>query len=336
MSDRTSVSPPKFLIAVFGQPISSFEKWKRRGINTLVSHEPEGGRVSKRQWEDAAAAAGLFFMDYPGPTDEEMRFEAQQQPHRLAWMQNDEPDLNRWHADRPADDPANAWLIPEGRYFGWTQPAILQERYRRCKAIAPALPIFVNFAGPQITPEAYTHGQGHQPYIDAADWLAHDWYVKNKNFARYPIDLIAQAMQRLAAWSGGKPQFAFIECSAQGISSLGRSPTPDELEAEIDLAAANGARGIVYFPQRIGPSFGYDAVTPEMEQRITAINARLAAADSQPDPGVPAQPTLGDIVQRLDLLINRLEIVTQEIAFFRQNALRASFDLKWESTPASR
>ena len=45
--------PPSFVVAVFSQPISSFPKWKARGINTLVSHEPEGGHVKKSDWEAA-------------------------------------------------------------------------------------------------------------------------------------------------------------------------------------------------------------------------------------------------------------------------------------------
>src|SRR5258708_12181735 len=59
------LSPPSFIIGVFSQPVSSFPKWKARGINTLVSSQPEGGRVKKEDCEAAATAAGLFFMHYP-------------------------------------------------------------------------------------------------------------------------------------------------------------------------------------------------------------------------------------------------------------------------------
>ena len=56
-----------------------------------------------------------------------------------------------------------------------------------------------------LTPDAYP-GNKHLPFIAAADWLGHDWYVKNKNWQRYPTSLIAKAMDRLALWSNGKPQ----------------------------------------------------------------------------------------------------------------------------------
>jgi hypothetical protein len=253
--------PPSFIIGVFSQPVSSFAKWKSRGINTLVLSEPEGGRVAKADWEAAAVSAGLFFMDYPSDEDAILQNEANQ-PYRLAFMQNDEPDLTR--------TPNTPTTNPDGT----TKADILIARYARCKTAAPNLPVFVNFAGTAVTPEYYK-GEKHLPYIAAADWLAHDWYVKNRNVYRYPVSLIGKAMDRLAAWSGNKPQFVFIECSDQKLSPQGRCPTPDEVEEEINLAVAKGAKGIIYFPQRPSPGFQFDAMPPEIVDRITQVNARL-------------------------------------------------------------
>ena len=79
-----SAVPSNFLIGVFSQPISSFQKWKSRGINALVSHEPEGGRIKKADWEAAATAAGFWFMNYPSDDDAILQNEAKQ-PQRLAF-----------------------------------------------------------------------------------------------------------------------------------------------------------------------------------------------------------------------------------------------------------
>jgi hypothetical protein len=292
--------PPPFIIAVFSQPISSFPKWKARGINTLVSHEPEGGHVKKADWEAAATAAGLFFMDYPSDDDAQLKVEAAQ-PFRLAFMQDDEPDLTR----TPNTDRTNA--------DGWTKPELLAARYARCKAAAPNLPVFVNFAGTAVTPDAYPCYK-HLPYIAAADWLGHDWYVKNKNWQRYPIDLIGKAMDRLALWSNNKPQFAFIECSDQKISPLGRAPTPDEVEQEVNLAIARGARGIIYFPQQPPPGFQYDAMSPDLVDRVTRINARLATAQPAPPPPpvqpppAPNEPTLAEVVTQIQTLTAKVDL----------------------------
>lgn len=310
--DRTD-----FIVGVFSQPVSSFAKWKERGINTLVSHEPEAGRVKKADWEAAAAAAGLYFMSYPDPSLDPaiLRAEASQ-PYRLAWMQDDEPDLTRDLAD-----PRN---LPSGPYKGWRDPVPFERVYAACKAAAPHMPVLCNFAGPQITPRDYTHGQGHARYLAAADWLAHDWYVKNKNAQRYPIELIGQAMDRLAAWSQphSKPQFVFIECSPQNVSPLGRCPTADEVGQKIDLAVARGAKGIIYFPQRL-QGFTFDAMPPEIVERVTAINARLTL----PAGGV-SEPSLKDVVSSITLLGERIETLTREIAALRNQRLRATLELQ--------
>jgi hypothetical protein len=310
-------TPPPFLIAVFSQPLSSFPKWKARGINALVSHEPEGGRIKKSDWEAAATAAGLFFMDYPSDDDAQLRVEATQS-YRLAFMQDDEPDLTR----TPNTDRTNA--------DGWTKPELLAARYARCKAAAPNLPVLCNFAGTAVTPDAYP-GNKHLPYIAAADWLAHDWYVKNKNAQRYPIDLIGKAMDRLALWSDNKPQFVFIECSDQKISPLGRPPTPDEMEQEVNLAVAKGAKGIIYFPQRPPPGFQYDAMSPDLVDRMTSINTRLSS-NPLPTPTPPAQnePTLQQVVNRIDTLSAKVDALTRTLDTLANRRLRATLDL----TPA--
>ena len=101
-------------------------------------------------------------------------------------------------------------------------------------------------------------------------------------------------MDRLAAWSQSKPQFVFIECSDQKISTLGRMPTPDEVEEEVNIATSKGAKGIIYFPQRPPPGFQYDAMPDEIVARVTQINTRLA---DPPTPQPPAQnkPTIEDL-----------------------------------------
>lgn len=313
---------PDFIIGVFSQPISSFAKWKQRGINTLVSHEPEGGRIKKSDWEAAAAAAGFFFMSYPDPSLHPaiLRAEAAQSC-RLAWMQDDEPDLTRDLAD-----PRNH---PTGPYKGWRDPAPFEKVYATCKSLAPDMPVFCNFAGPQITPIAYTHGQGHARYLAAADWLAHDWYVKNKNADRYPIDLIAQAMDRLAKWTAPahKAQFVFIECSPQNISPLGRCPTAEEVEQEVELAIRKGAKGIIYFPQRLH-GFSFDAIPPEIVTRITQINHRLTASN-EPTSSTPApnEPILQSILTQLTTLTTKLDTLSAQVTALQNQKFRATLDL---------
>jgi hypothetical protein len=305
-----STLPPSFIIGVFSQPISSFAKWKSRGINTLVSAEPEGGRVAKADWEAAAAAADLFFMDYPSDDDAALPNEARQ-THRLAFMQNDEPDMTR--------QPSTPTTNPDG----WTKPEILTARYTLCKAAAPNMPVFVNFAGTAVTPEYYK-GEKHLPYIAASDWLAHDWYVKNRNVDRYPVSLIGKAMDRLALWSSNKPQFVFIECSDQRIApATGRAPTPDEMEEEINLAISKGAKGIIYFPQRPPPGFQYDAMTPDLIARMTQVNARLSAPSAPP---AQNEPKLTDLQAQLTTLTTRFDAISKDLEMLKARKYRITAD----------
>jgi hypothetical protein len=324
-------TPPGFIIGVFSQPTSSFAKWKARGINTLVSHEPEGGRIKKADWESAATAAGFWFMDYPSDDPATMALEAQQ-PMRLAFMQDDEPDLTRELTD--------ARNIPDGPYKGWRKPEPFVARYQACKAAAPNMPVFCNFAGPQVTPDAYTHGGGHLPYLAVTDWVAHDWYVKNKNWQRYPVSLIKKAYDRLAAWSGNKTQFVFIECSDQKISPLGRLPTADEVEEEVNLAVSLGARGIIYFPQRPPPGFQFDAMPPDVATRVVAINARLggtvapgpmppvAPPVTPPPAPQPTGPSIADLLTRLDGLSARLDTLSRDVEALKAKRYWAKVELQ--------
>ncbi|HYE18539.1 MAG TPA: hypothetical protein VEA69_08845, partial [Tepidisphaeraceae bacterium] len=322
---------PNFLIGVFSQRVSDMAKWKARGINCLVSHEPEGGRVKKADWETAAAGHGLYFMDYPSPDDAELQNEAKQ-PFRVAFMQDDEPDLNRHTANAPGATDQ-----------GWTHPDVLAARYARCKAAAPNVPVFVNFAGPNITPLPYK-GERHAGYIAAADWLGQDWYVKNRNADRYPISFVGDAIDRLAAWSAtpampkGKPQIAIIECSDQKISPLGRAPTPDEVEETINLCVAKGVKGICYFPQKPPPGFVYDAMPPAIVERITRVNAalhqRFNAAPMPPDSSGPIHvppangPTAADVVQSMNVLSARLAAVGSQLDALLGSNWRATVEFR--------
>jgi len=92
-------------------------------------------------------------------------------------------------------------------------------------------------------------------------------------------------VDRLREWSApstgsgqGKPQFAFIETSAQRLpwtAKATRGVTADEFRAEIWHAVIHGVKGVVYFPQRIGEGFLYDATPGRVVAEMVRQNARL-------------------------------------------------------------
>ncbi len=115
---------PKFVIGVFQQPTSSFDAWKGRGINTVVSYESQGGKVSNDEWSEAAAAKGFYFIRQPS---DDLEADAKE-PNLLALMHDDEPDIRK--PPTPAD--------------------VLARRYADWKKAAPDKPVFLNVSGGQM------------------------------------------------------------------------------------------------------------------------------------------------------------------------------------------
>ena len=274
--------PPKFIIGAWGQPAGHFPRLASLRVNSAFGYD-NGGGVAKAEWERRAAENGLWVANAPAADAATMAAEAAQE-NRLAWTQDDEPDLNRWRDNEPADSPHNSRLIPGPRYKGWTRPEILQERYARCKSVAPHVPVFVNFAGPSITVAEYTHGEGHKPYLAACDWMSFDWHIKNQNYTRYTLDLVRLAASRLRRWAGPEKRlFVFIEVTQHQYHANARSPTPDEAEAMVNAAVESGATGIVYFAHTFRHGWtpgvfpnGWYGPAPEMEARVLAMNNRLS------------------------------------------------------------
>src|SRR5436189_5829152 len=62
---ETRPTPPKFIVGVYMQPPDTFDVWRARGIDTLVGYESRGGSISNKDWSEAAAAKGFFYIRKP-------------------------------------------------------------------------------------------------------------------------------------------------------------------------------------------------------------------------------------------------------------------------------
>jgi hypothetical protein len=105
------------------------------------------------------------------------------------------------------------------------------------------------------------------------------------------LDSTGKAAELLSAWSGGKRQFAVLEASDQQLP--GRSydypgVNPDQFRAQVFNSIISGVKGIIYFPQRIGDGFNFDAMNAGVEAEMKKTNARVArigdALMTQPNP----------------------------------------------------
>lgn len=254
-----------FPIGVFSQPQDSFEKWKSRGINTLLE-TPQGHDPSA--WDKAAKSSGLYVIRRPlaNPRDDIGRKDL------LAWSHWDEPDA-------------------AGRIAEWTP--LFERTAEEWRRIDPNRRIFINFAGPDLSwfavrTDAYSknHASFYPRLIATADWIANDLYPSGGwlNQAHAPrrgdITLLGEPIKILKGMTD-KPQFAFIEASEieRGNVPGARCPTRDEFRAQIWYAITQGVRGLFYFPAVVGKSgFRFDGAPPEIVAEMTKQNALIKRA----------------------------------------------------------
>jgi hypothetical protein len=258
-----------FPIGTYMPTMDEFQKWKDRGVNTLVE-EAGAADVSTIivQWDSMAKQLGLKEIRRPLP----IPANDIGNPNLLAWMQEDEPDAN-------------------GQ--GYINSTTCASKYSTWKGIDPTRPVYINFGGsdvmgaldgaaPSWCPSPYTDcmlTSTYQSLIAAADWISNDRYpvtgYLNDGVTRGDLTLVAQPLDRLATWTS-KPLFNYIETSSQQIITGARGVTPDELRAEVWLSIVHGVRGFVYFPQVVGGSATTNDGTPaDVATEMTKVNATV-------------------------------------------------------------
>ena len=277
-SGTLAADAPKFLVGVWYQPASGFDKWKARGINTLVGCPVGADNLSRSEWMEAARKAGLYYIAKPTDDPEELKADLLDQ-NLIAWEQPDEPDAG-----------------------GNVPPAKIIENYKAWKAIGPK-PVLLNLDGWKTQ---YRATADYLQYVQGADWIAFDYYIINRGEGPSNINRLGERLDKLKQWTGGKKKlFVFIECSDQDLrvsdwgqtadasgkklAPLMRGPTPEEMTKEIEVSMAHGASGIIYFPDVIGKGWqSFDGTTPEVEATMKLANEKLAAAADKSPRGNPA------------------------------------------------
>ena len=250
----SDIAPPTFFsIGVWSPIMSSFDRWKARGINTLVQYESASATID--QWTQAAVDRGLYMIRRPRPNPADDIG----QKYLIAWAHPDEPDI------ASTGHPAS----------------FIASEYAKWKAINPKMPVWVNFSGGFVDQWQGTQGyKDYKPFLDATDWVSSSVYPVAGWSHPDNLDLAGLSVDRLEKWSQGKPQFAAIETGNQALPwmpSDSTGPTPGQFKAEIWDSIIRGARGIIYFPQRFKPTFSYDDTPPEVVDEMIRQNARMTA-----------------------------------------------------------
>jgi hypothetical protein len=264
--------PPQdfFPVGVFLQPVENFDLWKSRGVNTMVDFAASS--QSLETWNAAAVSRGLYMIRAPRADPSQDVNEK----YLLAWSQPDEPDYKGIAA------------------------STLQTAYAAMKKADPNRPVYMNFAGTSVlNPYDSVNKPQYQDYMKAADWVANDIYpitawnhpewidFSMKLNPKDPYNATGQRMNpgivedTLRSWSGGKPQFAYIETSWQDLNSpaaANHGVTPDQFRGEVWDAIIHGAHGIIYFPQRVGATvFMHDNTPADVAAEMTKQDALMAS-----------------------------------------------------------
>lgn len=242
-----------FPIGVWLPPVGDFTKWKSRGVNTVVG-VPWG--TKEADWTAQARTQNMRMIRPPisSPSADitESRF--------LAWAQPDEPD-------------GTTNQVPY---------ATIQSQYNKWKRIDPNRLVYINLigdlnqydTGPSQCKAGYqpTCQSGrtfYQKHIAGADWISGDIYPVNRGLS---LSSVSEMVDKLRAWSGTKPVFAFIESADYDTTDATAAITPGQLRAEIWAAIIHGVRGIWYFPERLSSSFVFDATPSNIVTEMTNQN----------------------------------------------------------------
>jgi chitodextrinase len=245
-----------FPVGPWDQPNTTMANWASRNANTLLAFGD--GSETLAQWDSAAVSAGLKYIRAP---DSPPSNDNTGQPNLLAWLQPDEP-------------------------CSGTPASTITSNYTAWKAVNANMPIVVDLApGGMLGLGGCTAAQ-NQTYIDGgADWVSNDIYPvagwDSPANVIYPNDWVGEALQDMAAISGGRPQFQIMESAEQNLSWCTQcpAPTPGQFHTEFWDAIINGARGVFNFPVALSP-FVWDNTTAAMDTQITADYATTKALAS--------------------------------------------------------
>jgi hypothetical protein len=285
-----------FVIGVFLQQPSNpqhsdnFGYWKNLGVNTLVladaGPKPQKGYTVK-EWDAAAKSHGLKTIREPSG-DYSYDYKQFQSGNLIALSLPDEPD----------------------KYAGDYSQSTAQQLVSMSQVIRShisGVPIYSTFA----TYPNYGRDAWYKTvYSQGVDTIGYDEYPINIG---YPMSVLNDPINRIADVSGKRP-IMFIETGDIGLKNAPqyqqsvfdtyrpkmRGPTPQELKIEMAQAVANGATGMVFFPQKVAGGFMFDntpAANAAMIKQQTAIWQGLTA-----DPGTAILGLPNGVVGRRRLL----------------------------------
>jgi hypothetical protein len=271
---KPTTSPPRF----------------SRGLPTDPSHFPLAVWLQSPDQAKAYQAIGinLYVGLYHGPTEAQLEtLEQAGMPvicqqnevglaHRgkaiVGWMHGDEPDNAQGRRLQGYAPPIPPWQIVAD--------------YERLHRLDPTRPILLNLGqgaawdGWHGRGERTNHPEDYPEYCKGCDLVSFDIYPVTHDHGDVAgkLEFVGRGVQRLCQWTQRqKPVWACIETGH--VHNAEVRPTPEQVRAEVWLAIANGASGIVYFAHEFAPKFVEASLLahPEIAAAVRAVNAEVLA-----------------------------------------------------------
>ena len=274
-----SSDPAFFPIAVWLQSPANATRYRDAGFNTFVAlwQGPTEAQLSELK------RAGMRLIC----EQNSVALNHLKDPTIIGWMHGDEPD--------------NAQPLANGQGYGPpVSPEKIVQNYQRLRAADPSRPVMLNL-GQGVAWDGWygrgsrsRHPEDYPRYLGGCDIVSFDIYpvVHDSPEVAGKLWLVAQGVERLMQWSGGKKiVWNCLECTR--ISNPDRKPTPQEVRSEAWMSLIHGTRGLIYFVHQFKPTFREAALLddPDMLAAVTALNRRI----TQLAPVLNSPPAAGSI-----------------------------------------
>ena len=256
--------PQFFPLAVWLQSPHNAARYAELGINLYVGLY-EGPTEAQLDALDAAGMRTICACNEVGRKHDK--------PTIVGWMHGDEPD-NAQARDIPGYGPP---ILPKQ----------VVDDYARIRRADPTRPVLLNLGQGVAWDNWYgrgertNHPEDYPEYAKGCDIVSFDIYPVTHDHVEVKgrLEFVGRGVQRLVEWTGGrKPVWACIETGHVGNASA--RPTAEQVRAEVWIAIACGARGIVYFAHEFAPKFVEDGLLQHQEiaAAVKDVDAEVLAS----------------------------------------------------------
>ena len=230
--------PKHFPLAVWLQAPSNAARYRELGINLYVGLY--GGPT--REQLEALEKAGMQVVCAQNDVGLTYRGKA-----IVGWLHGDEPD-NAQPATVGYGPPIAPWQVVAS--------------YERMKKADPTRPVWLNLGqgaawdGWHGRGSRTNHPEEYPEYGKGCDVVSFDIYpvTHAEPAVAGKLEFVGRGVQRLCSWTNGrKPVLACIETTR--VNHRATRPTPEQIRAEVWMAIACGARGVIYFAHEFAPQF---------------------------------------------------------------------------------